>query len=99
MSFYWPPQLNIYKYKLGDTALYAGLLLASAEGFGLLPRLFLPFGQKRPYQAVLAHFWFPVVTLVTFSSNISKFEENPPPKKSKKNPKKNQKIKKKSKIP
>ena len=32
---------------LEDTARYAGLLLAPAEGFGLRPRLFLPFGQKK----------------------------------------------------
>ena len=31
---------------LEGTARYAGLLLAPAEGFGLRPRLFLPFGQK-----------------------------------------------------
>ena len=32
---------------LEDTARYAGLLLAPAEGFGLRPRLFLPLGQKK----------------------------------------------------
>ena len=32
---------------LKGTARYAGLLLAPAEGFGLRPRLFLPFGQKK----------------------------------------------------
>ena len=32
---------------LEDTARYAGLLLAPAEGFGLRPRLFLHFGQKK----------------------------------------------------
>ena len=32
--------------ELEGTARYAGLLLAPAEGFGLWPRLFLPFGQK-----------------------------------------------------
>ena len=55
---------------LEDTARYAGLLLAPAEGFGLRPRFFLPFGKKRAYYAVwahLGHFWWPVVTLVTFS--------------------------------
>ena len=35
--------------RLEDTARYAGLLLAPAEGFGR--------GQKRAYYAVLAHFW------------------------------------------
>ena len=47
-------QLNIMQYiyfliksKLEDTARYAGLLLAPAESFGLWPRLFLPFGQKK----------------------------------------------------
>ena len=33
--------------ELEDTARYAGLLLAPAEGLGLRPRLFLPFGQKK----------------------------------------------------
>ena len=32
---------------LEGTARYAGLLLAPAEGFGLRPRLLLPFGQKK----------------------------------------------------
>ena len=36
-----------YLKALEDTARYAGLLLAPAEGFGLWPRLFLPFGQKK----------------------------------------------------
>ena len=63
---------------------YAGLLLAPAEGFV----------QGKASYAVLAHFthlghfWCPVVTLVTFSSNISNFEKN-----KKKNPKKPIKIK------
>ena len=47
-----------FNYILEDTARYAGLLLAPAEGFGLQPRLFLPFGQKRAYYAVLAHLAF-----------------------------------------
>ena len=34
-------------FQLDDTARYAGLLLAPAEGFSLRPRLFLPFGQKK----------------------------------------------------
>ena len=42
---------------LENMARYAGLLLALAEGFGLRPRHFLPFGQKKAYYAVLAHFW------------------------------------------
>ena len=33
--------------RLEDTARYASLLLAPAEGFGLRPRLFLPVGQKK----------------------------------------------------
>ena len=36
---------------LEDTARYAGLLLAPAEGFGLRPR-----AKKRPYYAVLDNF-------------------------------------------
>ena len=31
---------------LEDTANYAGLLLAPAEGFGIRPRLFCPSGKK-----------------------------------------------------
>ena len=34
-------------YILKDTARYTGLLPAPAEGSGLRPRLFLPFGQKK----------------------------------------------------
>ena len=59
--------------KLEDTARYAGLLLAPAEGFGLCPRLFLPFRQKKE---LIMLFWCPVVTLVTFSSNLRNFERN-----------------------
>ena len=60
---------------------------------GLWPRVFLPFGQKTAYYAVLAHFWCPVVTLVVFSSNLSNFERNPKePNKSPKNPKKKKKL-------
>ena len=51
-----------------DSARYAGLLLAPAECFGLGPRLFLPFGEKKAYYAVLAHCWCPVVTLVNQGS-------------------------------
>ena len=36
---------------------------------GLRPRLFLPFGQKRAYYAVLAHFWHFLVS----SSNLGNF--------------------------
>ena len=59
--------------ELKDMARYAVLLLAPAEGFGLRPRLFCPSGKKRAYYTVLAYFcyfWCPVVTLVTFSSNL-----------------------------
>ena len=45
----------LFGVTLEDTARCMGLLLASAEGFGLRPRLFLPFGQKAFY-AELAHF-------------------------------------------
>ena len=60
-----------FNYQLEDVARYAGLLLAPAEGFGLRPRLFLPFGQKkRAYYAVLAHFWKFLVP----SSNLGNFQ-------------------------
>ena len=42
--------------QLEDTARYAGLLLAPAEGFGLRPRLFLPFGQKKGLLCCLGSF-------------------------------------------
>ena len=63
-------------------ASYAGLLLAPPEGFGLRPRLFPPllscFG-------LFCNVWCSVVILVTFSSNLGKFERNPKnPNKSKK---------------
>ena len=38
---------KLYNHILEGTARYAGLLLAPAEGFGVRPRLFLPFGQKK----------------------------------------------------
>ena len=53
------------------------LFLAPAEGFGLRPRLFLPFGQKRAVLAIFEKIYCPVVTLVTFISKVSNFERNP----------------------
>ena len=35
--------------QLKGTARYAGFLLAPAEGFGIWPRFFLPFGEKREF--------------------------------------------------
>ena len=67
---------------------YAGLLLAPAEGFGLRPRAFLPFGQtKSLFHAVFAYFR----PFLVFSSNIGNFENNP--KNPKKNPKNSEKFK------
>ena len=43
--------------------------LTSSSCGGLRPRLFLPFGQKRAYYAVLAHFWQFLVS----SSNLGNF--------------------------
>ena len=85
---------------LEDTARYAGLLLALAEGFGLRPRLFLPLGPKKElfmlFWPIFGDFRCPVVTVVTFSSNLSNLKKKPKKKtkKSKKNPKnsKNPKI-------
>ena len=94
---------NVPLLTLEDTARYAGLLLASAEGFGR--GFFCPSGKKRAFYAVLANFrlfWCSVVTSVTLSSNLSNFEKNPKipknPKKSLKNPKKNLKNLKNLKI-
>ena len=75
-------------WRLEDTARYMGLLQAPAEGFGrgfLLIMLFWP---------IFGNFWCPVVTLVTFSSNLSNFETNS--KKLKKIPKKSKSKKKNS---
>jgi hypothetical protein len=96
---------------LEGTARYAGLLLAPAESFGLRPRIFLPFGQKKEliiqFWPIFGIFWSPVITLLTFSSNISinnnnnkkskkfqKISKNP---KIQKTSKKSKKIQKKSK--
>ena len=61
------------------------------------PRLFLPFGQKRQFimlfRPIFGNFWCPLVTLVTFSRNLSNFEENPKKTKNPKKIKKFQKIK------
>ena len=72
--------------KLEDTARYAGLLLAPAEGFGLPPRIFFcSLGKRKEFimlfWPILGNFWCAVVTFVTFSSNLSNFERNPSPKK------------------
>ena len=40
-------EILVSNFGLEDMARYAGLLLAPAEGFGLRPRLFLPFRQKK----------------------------------------------------
>ena len=53
-------------------ARYAGLLLAPAESFAR--GFFCPLGKKRAWYAVLpilGHFWCSVVTLITFSINLS----------------------------
>ena len=70
--------------QLEGTARYAGLLLAPAEGYGLRPRFFLPFGQKGAFYAVFAYFrpfWCLVVTLVTLSGNLGNFGQEKTPKK------------------
>ena len=68
-----------FKRILEDTARYAGLLLAPAEGFGLWPTLFLPFGQKKElfmlFWPIFSNFWCPVVTMVKFSSNLINLKE------------------------
>ena len=63
---------------LEDTARYAGLILAPAEGIGR--RFFCPLGKKdiiMLFWPIFGNFWCPVVTFVTFSSNSSNFERNP----------------------
>ena len=104
---FWADYLKktIFKNKLEDTTRYTGLLLAPAEGFGR--GLFFALQAKKGlfmlFWAVFGDFWCPVVTVVTFSSNLSNFERNPPKNekiqnKSKKI-QKNLKIKKSKKIP
>ena len=60
-------------------ARYTGLLLAPSERFGL--GFFLPFRQKK---GLIMLFWpifgncrCPIITLVTFNSNLSNYERNP----------------------
>ena len=52
---------------LEDTARYAGLLLAPAEGFGLRPRLFFAIRAKKElfmlFWPIFGNFWCPVVTI------------------------------------
>ena len=52
-----------------DTARYAGLLLASAEGFGRGRGFFCPSGKKKGFCALLANFWQVLVS----SSNLGNF--------------------------
>ena len=65
--------MSCFNSLLEDTAQYAGLLLAPAEGFSLWPRAFLALRAKKAYYAVwpiLGHFWCLVVPLVIFSGNL-----------------------------
>ena len=67
-----------YIYILEDTARYAGLLLAPAEGFGR--GFFCPSGKKRAFLLfwpIFGNFWCPVVTMVTFSSNLIIIQNSP----------------------
>ena len=41
---------------LEGSARFAGFLLAPAEGFGLRPRLFWPFGQKKSFLCCFCFF-------------------------------------------
>ena len=58
-----------FKKELEGKARYAGQLLAPAEGFGLRPRLFLPFGQKK---SLLCCFG-PFLQFLVSSSNLGNF--------------------------
>ena len=64
------PKVYYLTVGLEDTARYTGLLLAPAEGFGRRQVIML-------FWPIFDNFWCPVVTLVTFSSNLSNFERNP----------------------
>ena len=70
--------LDHYNTILEGTTCYAGFLLAPAEGFSLWQRLFCPLGKKGLFTLfvlTLCHFWCSVVTSVTFSSNLSNFDQ------------------------
>ena len=73
----WPRFFFALRAKLEDTAHYAGLLLAPAEGFG---RGFCSLWAKKEhimlFWRIFGNVWCPVVTWVTFSSNLSNFERN-----------------------
>ena len=74
-----------------------GLLLAPAEGLGLRPRTFFR-GKKELiilFWPILGYLLCLVVTLVTFSRNLSNFKKNP---RNTKNQKKSQKNSNKKKI-
>ena len=66
---------------LGDTARYAGLLLAPAEGFNLWPRTsFALWAKQKPNFSVLANFRPFLVSssnLVCFSSKLKNYKKNP----------------------
>ena len=56
-----------YHKLLEDTAPYADLLLYSAQGFGLRPKFFLCFGQKKKFLTLLCTYFR---LFMLFSSNI-----------------------------
>ena len=53
----------------------------SSSSGGLRPSLFLPFGQKIElimlFWPIFGNFWWPVVTMVTFSSNLIIIQNSP----------------------
>ena len=82
-----------------DTARYASLLLAPGEGFGLQTRFFFALWAKKELFMMswrllwcFGNFWCRLVTVLTFSSNISKKKQKS--KKNKKNQKKSKNAKK-----
>ena len=60
---------SIVGQQLEDTARYAGLLIAPAEGFGRGRGFFCLSGQKRAYYAVLDH----LRPFLVSSSNLGNF--------------------------
>ena len=67
-------------------ARYAGQLLAPAEGF-VRDVFFALWAKKGIFMMFLAHYWYSVVTLVTFRSNLSIFFYKKNPKNQKKSTK------------
>ena len=93
-----PPPWLVHSFEINNTRRYGplcGPTSSSCGGHRPSAEAFFALRQKKEvvmlFGPIFGNFWCPVVTLVTFSSNISNFERNP---KNQKNTKKNQKNQK-----